>query len=89
MYLEQKTFIEKFGSKPRVYHMTDTPYVVREYWKKQYKHPEAIEELRCTPVKQSPKGWMTVCDYRTHEDGERNTLNQDVYYINNDVVILK
>ncbi len=81
-----RKFIEKFGEKPKIRYSTGTPILVQNYWKKNFKHPEAIVELRCTPLKKSDKGWMTVCDYRAKEDSAGLSIYQDVYYINKGIV---
>ena len=83
---ELRKYVEKFGEKPKIRYSTGTPILVQNYWKKHFKHPEAIEELRCTPLKQTDKGWMTVCDYRAKEDSAGLNIYQDVYYINKGIV---
>ncbi len=77
---------QKFGYKPRVDYTTDTPYAVRDYWKAHFKHPEAIEELRCSPLKPTEKGWMTICDFRSKEEQGHLLLQQATYYIKQGVV---
>ena len=81
-----RKFVEKFGEKPKVRHSTGTPILVQNYWKKNFKHPEAVVELKCTPLRESDKGWMTVCDYRAKEDSAGLSIYQDVYYINKGIV---
>ncbi|AKF24905.1 hypothetical protein YH65_05500 [Sulfurovum lithotrophicum] len=81
-----RKYVEKFGEKPKIRYSTGTPILVQNYWKKHFKHPEAVIELRCTPLKQTDKGWMTVCDYRAKEDSAGLSIYQDVYYINNGIV---
>ena len=81
-----RRYEEKFGEKPKVRHSTGTPILVQNYWKKNFKHPEAIIELRCTPLEQTDKGWMTVCDYRAKEDSAGLSIYQDVYCINKGIV---
>ena len=81
-----RKYEEKFGAKPKIRYSTGTPLLVRNYWKKNFKHPEAVEELRCTPLQQTDKGWMTVCDYRAKEEGAGSSIFQDVYYINKGIV---
>jgi len=81
-----RKFIEKFGEKPKIRYSTGTPILVQNYWKKNFKHPEAVVELRCTPLKQTDKGWMTVCDFRAKEDSAGLSIYQDVYYINKGIV---
>jgi hypothetical protein len=76
-------FIRRYGPKPKRDYNSDTPYAVRSYWKKRYKNPEAIEELRCTIPQKSSRGWRTVCDYRTNERDEGRRLKQSIYYISN------
>ena len=51
-----RKFVEKFGEKPKVRHSTGTPILVQNYWKKNFKHPEAVVELKCTPLRESDKG---------------------------------
>ena len=81
-----RKYEEKFGAKPKIRYSTGTPLLVRNYWEKNFKHPEAVVELRCTPLKQTDKGWMTVCDYRAKEDSAGLSIYQDVYYINKGIV---
>jgi len=81
-----RKFVEKFGEKPKIRHSTGTPILVQNYWKNHFKHPEAVVELRCTPLRESDKGWMTVCDYRAKEDSAGLSIYQDVYYINQGIV---
>ena len=81
-----RKYIETFGEKPKIRYKTGTPILVQNYWKKHFKHPEAIEELRCSPLKRTSKGWMTVCDYRAEEDSAGLSIYQDVYYINQGIV---
>jgi len=83
---ELRKFVEKFGEKPKIRYNTGTPILVQNYWKKNFKHPEAVVELRCTPLKMTDKGWMTVCDYRAKEDSAGLNIYQDVYYINHGIV---
>ena len=78
---KQKAFIEKFGHKPRIDYKSDTPYVIKEFWKTKYKHPEKIEALRCTPLKKTDRGWMTICNFHIYEDPNRAALQQEEYYI--------
>ncbi len=81
-----RKYVEKFGEKPKIRYSTGTPILVQNYWKKHFKHPEAVVELRCTPLEQTDKGWMTVCDYRAKEDSAGLSIYQDVYYINKGIV---
>ncbi len=81
-----RKYVEKFGEKPKIRYSTGTPVLVQNYWKKHFKHPEAVVELRCTPLKQTDQGWMTVCDYRAKEDSAGLNIYQDVYYINKGIV---
>jgi len=83
---ELRKYVEKFGEKPKIRYSTGTPILVQNYWKKHFKHPEAVVELRCTPLRQSDKGWMTVCDYRAKEDSAGLSIYQDIYYINKGIV---
>ena len=83
---ERRKYVEKFGEKPKTRYSTGTPILVHNYWKKHFKHPEAIVERRCTPLKRTNKGWMTVCEYRAEEDSAGLSIYQDVYYINQGIV---
>jgi len=83
---ELHQYEEKFGEKPKIRYSTGTPLLVKNYWKKNFTHPEAVIELRCTPLRQTDKGWMTVCDYRAKEDSSGLSIYQDVYYINKGIV---
>ncbi len=81
-----KKYVEKFGKKPRIDHDSDTPYVVKKYWKKIYKYPENIIPLSCTPLEKSSNGWKTVCNYKTIEDSRSYQLQQHIYYIDKGTV---
>ena len=83
---KEKKFAEKFGRKPRVDHDSDTPYVVKSYWKKIYKYPESIIPMSCTPLKMSSQGWQTICNYKTMENQRSYEIQQDIYYIDHNVV---
>ena len=84
----EKKFIAEFGNKPAVDYDSDTPYVVKEYWKKVYKHPERILPLSCTRLEMSPKGWKTTCNFKTKEHSSDSTyeLQQEIYYIKNGAI---
>ncbi|WP_294952233.1 hypothetical protein [Sulfurovum sp.] len=81
-----RKYVEKFGEKPKVRYKTGTPLLVRNYWQKHFKHPDAVVERRCSPLKRSDRGWMTVCEYRAKEDSAGLSIYQDVYYINKGIV---
>lgn len=84
----EKKFIAEFGSKPAVDYDSDTPYAVKEHWKKVYKHPERILPLSCARLEMSPKGWKTTCNFKTKEQSGDSTyeLQQEIYYIKNGTI---
>ena len=61
-----------------------------ELTEKMKKHAEKYSKLilgeEVADLKQTDKGWMTVCDYRAKEDSAGLSIYQDVYYINKGIV---
>lgn len=83
----EKRYIADFGEKPSIDFDSDTPYTVKSYWKKVYKHPERILPLSCTHLKMTPRGWKTTCNFKTQEHStDVYELQQETYYIKNGTV---
>jgi len=71
----------KFGPKPYGRYSTGVPPSVYEYWTKSLKHPDSLEEERCSPIRAGAKGWTTVCRYRAKNISNSLELMQDTFVI--------
>ncbi len=82
-----KELESKFGKKPVGKYGTHVPLAVEEYWNKTLSNPASLEEERCSPIKASIDGWVTVCRYRAKDRSGTLILRQDAYTIKNGTVV--
>jgi len=82
---EQKKLEEKFGLKPYGKYSTGVPSAIYNYWDKTLENRDSLEEERCGPIRESEKGWTTVCRYRVKNSYGSLELRQDTFFIKDGV----
>lgn len=76
-------FEMKFGPKPYGKYSTGVPIEVYAYWGETLQYPDSLEEERCGPIRESERGWTTVCRYRAKNSAGSLQLMQDTFIIKN------